>query len=63
VRQARVPARFSGTTPAPPRGAPLLGEHNLEILGEIGYDQSAIARLAERGVLGTEHFTPRSLAT
>jgi crotonobetainyl-CoA:carnitine CoA-transferase CaiB-like acyl-CoA transferase len=63
LRQARVPARFSGTAPVPPRGAPLLGEHTLEILGEIGYDDSAIARLAEHGAIGAERFTPQSLAT
>jgi crotonobetainyl-CoA:carnitine CoA-transferase CaiB-like acyl-CoA transferase len=62
LRQARVPARFSGTAPAPPRGAPLLGEHNVEILGEIGYDEAAIARLAEHGAIGTERFAPHSLS-
>ena len=55
LRQARVPSRFSDTTPEPPRGAPLLGEHNAEILAEIGYDAAARAGLAERGVVGTEH--------
>ena len=54
LRQARVPARFSGTVPGPPRGAPLLGEHNEEILAEIGYSAADIARLAEQHVIGTE---------
>jgi crotonobetainyl-CoA:carnitine CoA-transferase CaiB-like acyl-CoA transferase len=55
LRQARVPARFSDTVPDAPRGAPQLGEHNAEILAEIGYDAPARAALAERGVIGTEH--------
>lgn len=54
LRQARVPARFTGTVPDLPRGAPLLGEHNEEILAEIGYDSAEIADLAERKVIGTE---------
>src|SRR5262249_32259350 len=53
--QARVPSRFSDTEPDTPRGAPRLGEHNTEILAEIGYGVSARAGLAERGVIGTEH--------
>ena len=55
LRQARVPSRFSDTVPDTPRGAPKLGEHNAEILAEIGYDEAARAGLAERGVIGTEH--------
>lgn len=59
LRQAGVPARFSGTVPGLPRGAPLLGEHNEEILAEIGYDAQAVASLAERKVIGTErHEAP-----
>jgi crotonobetainyl-CoA:carnitine CoA-transferase CaiB-like acyl-CoA transferase len=54
LRQARVPARFSATTPDAPRGAPRLGEHNSEILAELGYSDADIADLAERGVIGTE---------
>jgi crotonobetainyl-CoA:carnitine CoA-transferase CaiB-like acyl-CoA transferase len=55
LRQARVPSRFSDTVPDAPRGAPRLGEHNAEILAEIGYDEVARAALAQRGVVGTEH--------
>jgi crotonobetainyl-CoA:carnitine CoA-transferase CaiB-like acyl-CoA transferase len=55
LRQARVAARFSGTVPDPPRGAPGLGEHNAEILAELGYDDAGVAALAERGVIGTKH--------
>jgi len=54
LRQARVPARFTSTVPDAPRGAPLLGEHNEEILAEVGYSAEAIARLAEQKVIGTE---------
>jgi crotonobetainyl-CoA:carnitine CoA-transferase CaiB-like acyl-CoA transferase len=54
LRQARVPSRFSDTVPEPPRGAPLLGQHNAEILAEIGYDEGAQTALAEHGVIGRE---------
>ncbi len=33
------------------RRAPMLGEHNAEILGELGYDAREIRDLAERGVI------------
>ena len=55
LRQARVPSRFSDTAPDAPRGAPRLGEHNAEILAEIGYDEAARAALAKQGAVGTEH--------
>ena len=36
------------------RRPPLLGEHNDEILrDELGLDDDAVARLVERGVVGT----------
>lgn len=41
-----------GGDPAPlPRRAPRLGEHDEELLGEIGYDADRIARLRESGVI------------
>ncbi|ROZ52970.1 CoA transferase [Rhodococcus sp. WS1] len=54
LRQARVAARFLGTVPDAPKGAPLLGQHNTEILAEIGYSNDEIASLAAEKVIGTE---------
>ncbi|GAB4370353.1 MAG: CaiB/BaiF CoA-transferase family protein [Deltaproteobacteria bacterium] len=58
-RQAGNPLKFSsagpaeaGEKPAPaPRRAPRLGEHDEEILREIGYGPERIARLRETGVI------------
>ena len=58
LRQARVPARFLGTPPEAPRGAPRLGEHNDEILAELGLDSESIAALIARGVVGAEDLVP-----
>ncbi|WP_079929946.1 CoA transferase [Gordonia sp. i37] len=55
IRQTRVPARFLGTPPAPPRGAPTLGEHNAEILTEIGFGGDDIAAFVANGIIGDEH--------
>jgi crotonobetainyl-CoA:carnitine CoA-transferase CaiB-like acyl-CoA transferase len=45
LRQTRAPARFEGTPTTIRRGAPLLGEHSIEILQELGWDSSVIAEL------------------
>lgn len=54
IRQARVPARFFGTPPTAPRGAPLLGEHNGEVLAEAGFSAEEISKLLESDVIGSE---------
>jgi len=43
------PVKFSTTPTSVRRGAPLLGEHTREILGEYGYSQSEIDALASAG--------------
>ena len=43
--------RLSRTPGALRRPAPKIGEHNAEILGELGIDEAARKRLADDGVL------------
>jgi crotonobetainyl-CoA:carnitine CoA-transferase CaiB-like acyl-CoA transferase len=45
LRQPRHPALFGSTPAAVGAGAPMLGEHTDEILGELGMDPEAIAAL------------------
>jgi crotonobetainyl-CoA:carnitine CoA-transferase CaiB-like acyl-CoA transferase len=52
LRQARVAARFEGTQVAPPRGAPLLGEHTEEILAELGLDDAEREAVVASGAVG-----------
>jgi crotonobetainyl-CoA:carnitine CoA-transferase CaiB-like acyl-CoA transferase len=52
IRQTRAAARFSATPTGLRFGAPRLGEHNAEILGELGLSQAEIAALESRGVIG-----------
>ncbi|MGI9303159.1 MAG: CaiB/BaiF CoA transferase family protein [Gammaproteobacteria bacterium] len=46
------PVTFSATPAEVTRGAPLLGEHTREILGEHGYSGAEIDELVRRGVVG-----------
>ena len=53
VRIPGFPARWDGrAAPWHHRPAPLLGEHNEEILEELGVDADERARLAARHVIG-----------
>ena len=60
LRQARPPARFSGTPTGLHRPAPGLGEHTRTILEDMGYSPADIARLAEAGVVGLLEASPRT---
>lgn len=51
IRQTRPAARFSQSNIELSRGAPTLGEHNSELLGELGFTEQDIAALAEDGVI------------
>lgn len=56
LRQTRTAARFEGTVPDPPRGAPLLGQHNVEVLREAGFSDGEIDALVTSGAVGGEHL-------
>ena len=48
-----MPLRFSEQPELPDLVAPLLGQHNGEVLAEIGYDDDTISRLEKDGVIKT----------
>jgi crotonobetainyl-CoA:carnitine CoA-transferase CaiB-like acyl-CoA transferase len=52
LRQTRPAARFARTPPEFRRGAPLLGEHTGEVLGELGLSRQEIDDLQARNVIG-----------
>lgn len=51
TRQMRPPIRFSDSPASIRRPAPTLGEHNDEVLGELGFAPEEIAALAQAKVL------------
>ena len=51
LRQARPAARFDLTSSEVTRGAPLLGEHTEEVLGEIGLSKGQIKVLRADGIV------------
>ena len=56
LRQTRTAARFEGTPPGPPQGAPRLGEHNTEILMDLGLSEEEIIELSKCGAIGDETY-------
>ena len=51
IKQTGIPIKFSQTPGGLDRHPPLLGEHNGEILRELGYTDSEIRRLSEQSVI------------
>jgi len=51
MRMLAFPYRVGGATPPVRRPAPRVGEHTLEVLGELGVDATEAERLAAAGVL------------
>jgi len=51
VKTPGFPIRFSRTPSTVERGAPQVGEHSREVLGEAGYDADVIDRLIAAGVV------------
>jgi hypothetical protein len=45
------PIRVAGEPPVPPRRAPEVGQHTDEVLRAAGYDDAAIERLRQLGVI------------
>ena len=51
VKTPGFPIRFSKTPSTVERGAPLVGEHSREVLGELGLDKDTVERLIAAGVV------------
>lgn len=52
VKTLGHPVKYTATPAQVQRGAPLLGEHTREVLGELGYSRDVIATLVAEGVVG-----------
>ena len=50
LRTVDSPITVAGEAKTPARAAPELGEHTEAVLAELGYSQSAIAELLDRGI-------------
>ncbi|MGD8808832.1 MAG: CoA transferase [Gammaproteobacteria bacterium] len=53
-RVVSSPVFVRGQDKRPPQPAPVVGEHNADVLRELGFDDAEIARLQEAGVVRTE---------
>ena len=51
VKTLGLPIKFSKTPVAFNRGAPVLGEHTVDVLGELGYASSTVEKLVDDGVI------------
>jgi crotonobetainyl-CoA:carnitine CoA-transferase CaiB-like acyl-CoA transferase len=53
VKALGLPIKFSDTKGGINRPAPRLGEHNREVLAELGYGENEIERLSASGALAS----------
>ena len=51
IKQTGIPVKFSRTPGGLDLPPPLLGEHNREILADLGYSDDAIESLKQREVI------------
>ena len=51
IKQTGIPIKFSQTPGGLDRPPPLLGEHNAEILGKLGYSDTEIQRLTDNSII------------
>ena len=51
IKQTGLPLKFSATPGGLDRHPPLLGEHNQEILNDLGYSAADVAKLAEKSII------------
>jgi crotonobetainyl-CoA:carnitine CoA-transferase CaiB-like acyl-CoA transferase len=58
VETIGAPVKFSATPASVRRGAPRFGEHTVEVLRGLGYDQAAIANLLDAGAVAAAKETP-----
>jgi crotonobetainyl-CoA:carnitine CoA-transferase CaiB-like acyl-CoA transferase len=58
-RAVGMPVRWDGARPGTGRVPPLLGEHTMEVLTELGYEAGAIEELVARKVVQAGSGTPR----
>jgi crotonobetainyl-CoA:carnitine CoA-transferase CaiB-like acyl-CoA transferase len=58
VKMAGLPVKLSDTPGTLRTAAPLLGQHSADIVRELGYSETAVQELIDRGVIGV----PRDLA-
>ena len=53
IRETAVPSEWHGTPPSGYRPPPRVGEHSIEVLQELGYDDVHIQSFLQRGVTAT----------
>ena len=51
IKQTGIPVKFSLTPGGLDMPPPLLGQHNVEILADLGYSESDVKSLVERDVI------------